>query len=333
MLQRISGVPFPRGTGLVTRCATQIRMSHGKTRKADIRAGEDAKSEIIMNRGDITEKIQEATDKLCPVSSKAGLEGAQICADEMIEIQLQSPGAPDLTFIDLPGIVRTTTKGQSKNVIAQVDNLLSRYLKQKRKLVLAVIPADADIATAEILERAAQYDPDGSRIMGVLTKPDLVNPGSEEDVLAVLQNETKPIKHGYFMLKNPSQKESGALVSQEEARRIELEWFAQSKFVDRGGENLGVEALTSALTTLLVGQIEEDIPAMRKEIEGLLSTAQKSLRELGAAAPNSAKACREDVGSVIRGWSASMHRVLESNYDDLEKNDDDKYLVAIEHKN
>lgn len=41
-------------------------------------------------------------------------------------MQVQAPGLPDLTLIDLPGIVRTATKGQRASVMAEVNGLIQR---------------------------------------------------------------------------------------------------------------------------------------------------------------------------------------------------------------
>lgn len=40
--------------------------------------------------------------------------------------QVQAPGLPDLTLIDLPGIVRTATKGQRTSVMSEVNGLIQR---------------------------------------------------------------------------------------------------------------------------------------------------------------------------------------------------------------
>ena len=49
-----------------------------------------------------------------------------------------APGVPDLTIIDLPGIVRTTVDGQDASVVDDVRGLLDRYLKLQRTIFLAV---------------------------------------------------------------------------------------------------------------------------------------------------------------------------------------------------
>jgi hypothetical protein len=46
----------------------------------------------------------------------------------------------------------------------------------------AVVPANVDIATQEIIQMAEDADPNGQRTLGVLTKPDLVDQGAEEKV-------------------------------------------------------------------------------------------------------------------------------------------------------
>jgi len=46
-----------------------------------------------------------------------------------------------------------------------------------------------------------QVDPSGERTIGVLTKPDLIGPGNEEEVVAVLTNTRKPLRLGYVMVK------------------------------------------------------------------------------------------------------------------------------------
>ncbi|CAN0053973.1 unnamed protein product, partial [Laminaria digitata] len=122
-------------------------------------------------------------------------------------ISVQAPGLPDLTLIDLPGIVRTATKGQRSTVMADVNGLIQRFLEQERTIILAVVPANQDVATVDILERAKIVDPEGDRTIGVLTKPDLIGPGNEDEAAAVLKNVRKPLKLGYVMVKCRSQRD------------------------------------------------------------------------------------------------------------------------------
>ena len=99
----------------------------------------------------------------------------------MIQVSVQSSTTPNLSLIDLPGIIRTTIYGQEKRVIANVNDLLDSFMRQPETIILAVIPANQDIATIDVLERAYEYDPAGVRTFGVLTKPDLIDRGNHDD--------------------------------------------------------------------------------------------------------------------------------------------------------
>lgn len=323
VLEAISGVAFPRGRGLVTRCATQISMGAGPKWTAKIRAGQKETLDAVESPDDITAKIEELTNTLCGSDT--------FCADEVIEIQLRAPDLPELTLIDLPGIVRTTTAGQGNEVIGQVGALLEQYLTQPRTVILAVIPAPSDIATVDILERAAKVDPGGLRTVGVLTKPDLVDPGSEAGVASVLQNFAKPLRHGYFMLKNPSQEDMDAHMSPAQARVSERNWFTASKFASHK-DVCGVEALTKALTSLLVGHIEASLPVMITDIETKLSEVKTDLDGMGNAAPENARICRSVLNEILRRWTASMRLVCtQAEYSELQGSENQQlYVLRIE---
>jgi interferon-induced GTP-binding protein Mx1 len=154
----------------------------------------------VSSPHELTNTIAKLTDAL----TKGKVNGF---STDSIIIRISSPESPDLTVIDLPGIVRTVTSGQDQVVISQVNDLINYYISQPRTIILAVIPSNQDIATIDILERASLIDTEGIRTIGVLTKPDLIGPGGEEEVIHVLRNVRKPLKLGYIMVKNPSQKE------------------------------------------------------------------------------------------------------------------------------
>lgn len=167
LLEALSGIPFPRGVGLVTRCPTCISMcqKQGSTWSADIsislqnNLGRNSNGEskfrgegTVYTPGDLAERINSITEILCT-------DGVAGFSTDVIQVRVESPTVPNLTIVDLPGIVRTTTTGQSQRVITEVNNLLNGYMSQSRTIILAVIPANQDIATIDVLERAQNVDP------------------------------------------------------------------------------------------------------------------------------------------------------------------------------
>ena len=136
---------------------------------------------------DLGSVIEGLTEALLLARGDATFE-----SEHSIVIELEAPNIPNLTVIDLPGIVRTRVEGQGVTVMQDVDRLLDRYMQQKRTIILAVIPSNVDIATVDILERASKADPDGVRKIGILTKPDLIAASNKDEVMQVLQGMRKP---------------------------------------------------------------------------------------------------------------------------------------------
>ena len=115
------------------------------------------------------------------------------------------------------------------------------------------------------LDRAQEADPEGTRTLCVLTKPDLVTEGGEQRVIQVLSNAKKRLKLGYFMVKNRNQKEVKNCTTLQDARKAEQAYFKESQY---GAYNsrLGVPNLTKQLEELLYEKIIAALPGMEKEI-------------------------------------------------------------------
>ena len=131
LLEYISGVPFPRGSGLVTKCATQLTLKAGPKFKCTARLSNGENVQNVESKEAVAGVIESLTEELTRDSA---------FSDHSINIFITAPDVPDLTLIDLPGIVRTTTAGQDENVIATVNKLIDKYLAQERTIILAVIP-------------------------------------------------------------------------------------------------------------------------------------------------------------------------------------------------
>lgn len=69
------------------------------------------------------------------------------------------------------------------------------YIKPKNAIILAVQAANQDLATSDALKLAREVDPDNSRTLGVLTKVDLMDAGT--NAFDVLVGRVIPLKLGY----------------------------------------------------------------------------------------------------------------------------------------
>lgn len=280
VLEALSGIPFPRGSGLVTRCPIRLVMRKarvGEFWNATVSTSIDPHARFpVTEVNALSVVINKLTETLCS-------RGSTGFSTDQIVVELVSPDACDLTVVDLPGIIRTVTTGQSVNVIEQVNKLIQNFLSDPRTIILAVIPANQDIATVDILERALYVDPSGERTVGVLTKIDLIGPGAEEEVLAVVNNVRKPLALGYIMVKNRSQKDLNSNVSTVQARENESDYFKNhSVFRNCDPKLYGVQQLSKKLTLLLVSRIQREFLPIRQEVENRLNDVRAEIRAMSS---------------------------------------------------
>lgn len=120
--------------------------------------------------------------------SEASNAKANTFSDDVLKIEICGPKQQHLSVIDVPGIFRNTTEGVTTDADMEiVRNMVNQYMKNPRSIILAVIPANVDIATQEILKMAEKCDTKGQRTLGVLTKPDLVDRGAENRVVDLVE--------------------------------------------------------------------------------------------------------------------------------------------------
>ena len=80
------------------------------------------------------------------------VEGMKTFSDDVLKIELSGPDRENLSIIDIPGIFRNVTENvTTEEDIQLVNNMVRSYIRDERTIILAVVPANVDIATQEIL--------------------------------------------------------------------------------------------------------------------------------------------------------------------------------------
>uniref|UniRef100_A0A914QUN0 Dynamin-like protein n=1 Tax=Panagrolaimus davidi TaxID=227884 RepID=A0A914QUN0_9BILA len=108
-----------------------------------------------------------------------------------IHLTIYSSKVIDLTLVDLPGIVRVPIENQPPTIAEDIMQIIHEYIKSPKSLILAVTPANQDIATSDGLDLARTYDPEGNRTLCVLTKLDEMGRGT--NALRMLTGQTIPL--------------------------------------------------------------------------------------------------------------------------------------------
>ena len=106
--------------------------------------------------------------------------------------------------------------------------MIKEFICQENTIILAVIPANSDLANADALKLARTVDPNGNRTIGVLTKLDLMDEGT--DALDIFEGRTYPLKRGYVGVVSRSQKDINEKKSIHEAMAFEANWFKNSPY-------------------------------------------------------------------------------------------------------
>lgn len=179
-------------------------------------------------------------------------------SDDVLKIEICGPDQEHLSVIDVPGIFKKTTEGlTTKSDIRMVRKMVSTYMENPRAVILAVIPANVDIATQEILEMAAECDTEGERTLGVLTKPDLVDAGGEQHVLDLIEGKSHKLNLGWCIVRNRGQRE--LLESSSNRHAVERYFFMnQNPWAKVEKDRVGVEALRRRLTEILAAIVRRE---------------------------------------------------------------------------
>ncbi|KAJ8388547.1 hypothetical protein AAFF_G00132610 [Aldrovandia affinis] len=280
VLEALSGVALPRGSGIVTRCPLELKMKRLKEEEAwrgKIKYSD--REEDIEGPADVEKLIRGAQDEM------AGI-GVGI-SDDLISLEISSPDVPDLTLIDLPGIARVAVKGQPENIGEQIKRLIRKFITKRETINLVVVPCNVDIATTEALQMAQEVDPDGERTLGILTKPDLVDKGTEEMVVDIVHNEVIHLTKGYMIVKCRGQKEIIDRVSLSDATYKEEAFFQDhaqfSALLDEGVAT--IPKLAEKLTLELVHHIEKSLPRLEEQIDAKLAETHAELEKYGSGPP------------------------------------------------
>jgi replication fork clamp-binding protein CrfC len=145
----------------------------------------------------IREEIVRETEQ--KVGRNAGISPAPI------NLRIYSPNVLTLTLVDLPGLTKVPVGDQPKDIERQIRDMVLKYISKPNAIILAVTSANQDLANSDGLKLAREVDPEGQRTIGVLTKVDLMDEGT--DVVDILAGRIIPLRLGYVPVVNRGQRD------------------------------------------------------------------------------------------------------------------------------
>lgn len=261
---------LPRGTGIVTRRPLVLQLVNF--------SGDEEWAEFLHLPGrrytDFTQvrtEIEQETSRIAGMNK--GINRAPI------HLKIYSPHVLNLTLVDLPGLTKIPIGDQPSDIERQVLALIREYIAKPNSIILAVSPANVDLVNSESLKLARQVDPAGRRTIGVLTKLDLMDQGT--NALDILAGRVYPLKLGFIGCVNRSQQDIVGGKSLRAALQSEDEFFRSHPAYRNMANKCGTAVLARALNTILMQHIREKLPDIKARLNALMGQTQQELASYG----------------------------------------------------
>jgi len=273
---------LPRGTGIVTRRPLILQLIytpkddrvHRSAERGTIDKDEWAeflhtKDRVFTDWDEVRREIEKETDRVA--GSNKG-----ICPDP-ISLKFYSTSVLSLTMVDLPGLTKVAVGEQPDDIENQIKELILKFITNPNSIILAVSPANMDMATSESLKIARDIDPDGRRTLAVITKLDLMDAGT--DAIDILCGRVIPVKLGIIGVINRSQQDIIDKKDIKDAIRDEAS-FLQRKYPTLATRN-GTPYLAKTLNRLLMHHIRDCLPELKTRVNVMASQFQTLLNSYG----------------------------------------------------
>ena len=184
-------------------------MTNGVTENGDIKTSDSASNvdewgeflhipgQKFFDFNKIRDEIVRETDQ--KTGRNQGISPAPI------NLRIYSPKVLTLTLVDLPGLTKVPVGEQPRDIERQIKEMVLNQIQKPNAIILAVTAANTDLANSDGLKLAREVDPEGQRTIGVLTKVDLMDEGT--DVVDILAGRIIPLRLGYVPVVNRGQRD------------------------------------------------------------------------------------------------------------------------------
>ena len=233
-----------------------------------------------------------------------------------INLRIYSPNVLTLTLVDLPGLTRVPVGDQPRDIERQIKDMVLKYITKSNAIILAVTAANIDLANSDGLKLAREVDPEGQRTIGVLTKVDIMDDGT--DVIDILSNRIIPLRLGYVPVVNRGQRDIDNRKAIATALESEKNFFDNHKAYRNKSTYCGTPYLARKLNLILMMHIKQTLPDIKARIASSLSKYTTELESLG---PSLLGNSTNIVLNIITEFTNEWRTVLEGQSVDLSSNE------------
>lgn len=158
---------------------------------------------------------------------------------------------------------RVAVGDQPKDIEVIIRRMVLKFIRQPNCIIMAVTAANTDLANSDAIQMAREVDPDGLRTVGVITKLDLMDRGT--DAYDILTNKLIPLRLGYVGVINRGQRDIDT------HKNMELQWRDEEAFLRANYGSIahlhGTRFLREKLNALLLKHIKKNLPSIVTKVE------------------------------------------------------------------
>uniref|UniRef100_A0AAU7BNW4 Dynamin n=1 Tax=Propylea japonica TaxID=158624 RepID=A0AAU7BNW4_9CUCU len=301
VLENFVGRDFlPRGSGIVTRRPLILQLINSNTEYAEFL---HCKGKKFVDFDEVRKEIEAETDRV--TGSNKGISNIPI------NLRVYSPNVLNLTLIDLPGLTKVPIGDQPIDIEQQIRAMLLQFIKRESCLILAVTPANTDLANSDALKLSKEVDPQGIRTIGVITKLDLMDEGT--DARDILENKLLPLRRGYIGVVNRSQKDIDGRKDINAALAAERKFFLSHPSYRHLADRLGTPYLQRVLNQQLTNHIRETLPGLRDKLQKQLLTLEKDVEQFKNFRPDDPSIKTKAMLQMVQQLTTDFERTIEGS--------------------
>ncbi|KAI0543950.1 P-loop containing nucleoside triphosphate hydrolase protein [Xylaria curta] len=317
VLEAISRVRFPIKDGLCTRFATEFVLRTDPHTKVNVQIQPSSGvtdidcefDETKFDTDDLPRIIEEAKARLLRHNARF--------SEDVLRVEIRSPDVPHLTLVDLPGFYHSESDEQHADGLEIVDRLVETYMARKNSIILAIVSARNSFVMQKVLAKVKGHDANLQRTLGIVTKPDVLIPDSEDEGkfirLAKNQEKSYQLALGWHVLRNRSEKETSLSSTERDAK--ENEFFDSGIWSAIPSNNRGIDTLRKKLANILLDHVRKNMDTLIEDIQDSLGSRKKTLERLGGPR-SSPSQLRVHLDKIASQFQLLSLRAIEGNYSD-----------------
>ncbi|XP_004423570.1 PREDICTED: dynamin-1 isoform X9 [Ceratotherium simum simum] len=306
VLENFVGRDFlPRGSGIVTRRPLVLQLVNATTEYAEFL---HCKGKKFTDFEEVRLEIEAETDRV--TGTNKGISPVPI------NLRVYSPQVLNLTLVDLPGMTKVPVGDQPPDIEFQIRDMIMQFVTKENCLILAVSPANSDLANSDALKIAKEVDSQGQRTIGVITKLDLMDEGT--DARDVLENKLLPLRRGYIGVVNRSQKDIDGKKDITAALAAERKFFLSHPSYRHLADRMGTPYLQKVLNQQLTNHIRDTLPGLRNKLQSQLLSIEKEVEEHKNFRPDDPARKTKALLQMVQQFAVDFEKRIEGSGDQID---------------